>query len=231
MPDKTIHARQGQPRHGTAVLCCGKAPFVSLWLLVVALLIGGCSSPRVRHAEGKREGPVVFLGDSLGAGYGVGQDEGFVSLLEKRLGITITNLSQSGITTGDSLPRVKEEVLPLDPALVVIELGGNDALQRVDPAKTRENLASIIKEVQAQGIPVILIGVRGGVISDDYADLFEGLAAEYETGYVADLLDGILTRPELKLDSVHPNAKGHVKLADRVEPEMRRVWASIGGGS
>lgn len=174
---------------------------------------------------------MVIVGDSLAAGYGVGENEGFVSLLSKRLGIPIANISTSGITTADALPRVKEEVLPLKPALVMLELGGNDALQRVDPAATRENLATMIKAIQADGIPVIVIGVRGGVISDDYAKMYEELATEYQTGYVPDLLDGILTHPELKLDSVHPNAKGHATLADKVEPELRRVWNAVGGGS
>ena len=174
---------------------------------------------------------MVILGDSLAAGYGVEKGEGFVWLLNKRLGITITNLSTSGITSGDSLARVKDEVLPLKPALVMLELGGNDALQKVDPARTRENLATMIKEIQAEGIPVILIGVRGGVFSDDFAEMYEGLAEELETGYVPDLLEGILTHPELKLDSVHPNARGHVMLADKVEPELRRVWEAVGGGS
>lgn len=174
---------------------------------------------------------MVILGDSLGAGYGVGKEEGFVALLSKRLGVSITNLSTAGITTGESRPKVKEDVLPLKPALVMLELGGNDALQKVDPAVTRQNLAAMIEELQSDGIPVILIGVRGGVISDDYAEMYEGLARELQTGYVPDLLEGILTHPELKLDSVHPNAKGHVMLADRVEPELRRVWQAVGGGS
>ena len=174
---------------------------------------------------------MVILGDSLGAGYGLEKGEGFVWLLDKRLGITIINLSTPGINTASSLSRVKEEVLPLKPALVMLELGGNDALQKVQPARTRENLAAMIKEIQAEGVPVILLGVRSGVFSDRYAEMYEGLADEFQTGYVPDLLDGILTHPELKLDSVHPNARGHVKLADKVEPELRRVWQAVGGDS
>ena len=200
-------------------------------LLFLTLLALGCGAQgKVRHAEGKREGPVVILGDSLGAGYEVGEDEGFVALLEKRLGITITNLSRSGITTEASLPRVKEEVLPLKPALVMIELGGNDALQRVDPARTQANLAQMIEQMQAEGIPVILLGVRGGILSDGFEGMYSGLAEKYETGYVPDILDGVFSHPELKIDSIHPNAKGYAIVADQVEPELRRVWEAVGGG-
>lgn len=182
----------------------------------------------MRHAQGVRSGPVVILGDSLAAGYEMPQGSGFVELLAQRTGVDIVNLGEKGATTADSLPRVEEEVLPLKPALVIIQLGGNDALQRIDPEKTKENLVKMITAVQAEGVPVMLLGVRGGLMSDKYAAMFSELAARYETAYVPDLLDGILTRPELKHDNVHPNAKGHQALADKVEPELRRVLRAIG---
>ncbi len=172
---------------------------------------------------------MVILGDSLGAGYEMTKGDGFVEVLGGRLGIEITNLSKSGITTGDTRPRVKEEVLPLKPSLVLLQVGGNDALQKVDPARTKENLAAMIEELQGAGIPVILLGVRGGLLNDDYKDVYKDLASTYQTGFVPDLLDGILTHPELKIDSIHPNAKGHQVVADHVEPELRRVLALIGG--
>lgn len=170
-----------------------------------------------------------MLGDSLGAGYEMKAGDGFVEVLGKRLGIEITNLSQSGITTADTRPRVKDEVLPLAPSLVIVEVGGNDALQRVEPAKTRENLSAIIEELQTAGVPVILLGVQGGLLRDDYKGIYEDLASKYQTGYVPNILDGILTHPELKLDSIHPNAKGHLLVADHVEPELRRVLGMVGG--
>jgi acyl-CoA thioesterase-1 len=196
---------------------------------VLALLLAGCSAAGVRYAEGKREGPVVVLGDSLAAGYGVEKGQGFVDLLGKRTGIPLRNLSTTGITTADSVKRIKEEVLPLEPSIVILELGGNDALQRVDPATTRANLARMIEELQAEKIPVILLGVRGGLMSDDLAGVYQSLAEKYQTGYVPDILDGVFSHPELKIDSVHPNARGHAMLADRVEPELRRVWQAVGG--
>lgn len=192
-------------------------------------LLAGCGGGKVKHAGASREGPVVILGDSLGAAYGVPEEEGFVALLGARLGRPLVNLSRSGATTAQALERFEGEVLPTRPALLLLQLGGNDALQRVDPIKTRENLSQMIAAAQAQGIPVILLGVRGGLLSDTFEEMYEGLAKEYETGYVSNLLDGILTRPELKLDSVHPNAQGHRLIADRVEPELRRVLAQMEG--
>ncbi len=225
MPDKSVHTCQNQPRHGWPVLVCAIRPFV---IAMLAIALVGCSQGKIRHSDGHREGPVVILGDSLAAGFEMPKGAGFVEVLSQRLGVEITNLGQSGATTSDSLPRVAQDVLPLKPALVIIELGGNDALRKIDPKTTRANLAQMISEVQAQGVPVMLLGVRGGLMSDGFAGMYEELATEYETAYVSDILEGLLTRPELKHDSIHPNAKGHQRLADKVEPELRRVLQTIG---
>lgn len=225
MPDKSVHACQNQPRHATPVLFRPFRPFV---IALLALLLVGCSQSSVRYAEGVREGPVVILGDSLAAGFEMQKGEGFVEVLSQRLGLEIVNLGKSGATTTDSLPRVAEEVLPLKPALVIIELGGNDALRKVDPTVTRQNLARMVSSIQAQGIPVMLIGVRGGLMSDKFAEMYTDLVSEYETAYVPDILGGILTSPDLRHDNIHPNAKGHQRLADKVEPELRRVLQAIG---
>jgi acyl-CoA thioesterase-1 len=196
---------------------------VVLWVLLGA----GCSSRSVRHTDLKREGPVVILGDSLSSPYELPAEQGFVAILSQRLGTSIVNLSRNGMTTEQSLGRVKEEVLPLKPCLVMLELGGNDALQKVERARVRENLASMIKEMQQEGIPVVLLGVRGGLFSDGYEGMYESLAEEYATGLVPDILEGVFGNPELKLDHIHPNAKGHLKMADRIEPELRRVWEKV----
>ena len=225
MPDKSVHACQNQPRHATPVLFRVIRPFV---IALFCLLLAGCSRDTVRYADVPREGPVVILGDSLAAGFEMQKGEGFVEVLSQRLNLAIVNLGKSGATTSDSLPRVAEEVLPLKPALVIIELGGNDALQKIDQRVTRENLAQMISSIQAQQIPVMLLGVRGGLMSDSFADMYAELASEYETAYVSDILEGLLTRPEFKHDNIHPNAKGHQRLADKVEPELRRVLQAIG---
>lgn len=201
-----------------------------IFLTILLFSLAGCSRGAIRHADGPHPGPVVILGDSLGAGYGVEEGEGFVELLSSRLGLAIVNLSVSGITTSKSLPLIKEEVLSLEPSLVILELGGNDALQKVNTEQTRAHLATMIEQLYAEEIPVLLLGVRGGILTDTFEGLFEGLVEEYETGYVSNILDGILTRADLKLDHIHPNAQGHLKIADRVEPELRRVLRQRGKG-
>lgn len=186
-----------------------------------------CSGGAVKFTDSPRQGPVVILGDSVANGYGLQEGEGFVDLLSKRLGIDIVNLGKNGNTTGASVERVGKEILPLKPSLVIIELGGNDALNKVALEETRSNLVKMIEELQNEKIPILLMGVRGGVFSDKYYELYNELADEYQLAYLADMLDGIMDNPSLKLDAIHPNAKGHLFLADRVEPVLRPLLQKI----
>jgi acyl-CoA thioesterase I len=187
----------------------------------------GCSS-EIKFTDKSRTGPIVVLGDSLAAGYQLEPEESFVSLLGERLDVKIINLGLKGATTAESLPRVKKEVLPLKPSLVVIELGGNDVLQKVDQAETRANLQKMIDEVHEQEIPILVLGVRGGLVSDKFADMFSDLVSENAVAYVPDILDGILTNPGLRIDTIHPNKEGHMKIADRIEPELRELVEKLG---
>ena len=196
------------------------------WLTLVVLLLclSGCSATAsVKFSDQKRDGPVVFLGDSLASGWGVEKGNGFVEVLAPDLGVEVVNLAIKGKTTGESVDRVAKEVLPLKPSLVVIELGGNDALQKVSPETTKANLAKMIETVHAQKIPVLLLGVRGGVFSDKFADVYQDLSESYEVALVPDIMDGVFTNPSLKTDTIHPNAKGHKVVAETVRPKLSRL--------
>lgn len=173
-------------------------------------------------------GPVAVLGDSLSAGVEIPSEATYVSLTAKNLGIEIVNLSIPGLTTAGALPMVEKEVLPLKPRLVVVELGGNDALQRVETSKTRDNLQSIIEQLHAEKIPVLLIGVKGGLVRDPFEEMYEDLAKRNDTAYVSNILEGILGRSELLVDQFHPNAKGHELMAARVGPVLKKLLEQQG---
>jgi acyl-CoA thioesterase I len=228
MTDKPINSRECYPSHALPVLARPGRPSLLSLILIGLFLLCGCGSGKVKFADQKRSGPIVVLGDSLAAGYQLQEGESFVDLLGKRLKVEMVNLGVSGATTGDSLPRVAEEVIPLKPALVIIELGGNDALQKLDLEVTRKNLQSMVDQLHANQTPVLVLGVRGGVLSDKFADLFEELASENQLAYVPNILEGILTSPTLRVDNVHPNADGHKLIADRVEPTLRKLVQQLG---
>ena len=188
------------------------------WLLVffcLSLAALGCS-PEPRQATSGSN--VIAFGDSLVRGKGASTNKNWVSLLSQRYDVTILNKGKNGDTTSAALARLERDVLANDPRVVLVLLGGNDALHRVSYEDTFGNLAEIIDRIQAVGAAVILIGVRGGLLGDPYDDAFEELAREKHTYFIPDILDGIFGHRELLADRVHPNNQGHHIMADRIAP-------------
>lgn len=172
---------------------------------------------------------VVAFGDSLVKGYGAPAGQDFVSGLSQKTGIPILNLGVSGNTTSDGLMRVGQ-VLTANPDIVIVLLGGNDALQQVPIEKTRANLDKILQTIlsyQGKPIRVILVGVVGGFLNDPYASMFQELAQTYGVTYVPNILSGLITDPQYMSDQVHPNAAGYAKIADRLYPILEHVCGSL----
>ncbi len=106
---------------------------------------------------------------------------------------------------------------------MLLLLGGNDYLRRVPPAQTFANMGKIIADLQSRGAVVLLLGIRGGLLQDNFAAEFETLAKKYHTAYVSDVLDGLLGNQALMSDEVHPNDAGYAAIAARVAPELKRL--------
>lgn len=173
---------------------------------------------------------MVVIGDSLSVGVGADKpEEGYVGLLEKRLGIKIVNKGISGNTTGDGLSRLEEDVLEQKPALVIIELGGNDFLRKAEPAEVFANLEKMIDRIQAQQVPILLLGIQSSLLRDQHEADFRALAERKGTAYVPNIVADVAANQALKADAIHPNSAGYVKLADRIEPELRKLVEAVQG--
>lgn len=157
----------------------------------------------------------MAFGDSLTAGYGASEGNDYPSILSKKLGRPILNKGASGATTETSLGRV-DEVLRLQPRLVLLCLGGNDGLQQLPIERTFANLSTMIDQFQGNGSFVVLIGVRGASIADRYANPFKDLAKEKHVLFVPNILKGVLGSPSLMSDYIHPNDEGYSVIADRL---------------
>ena len=165
---------------------------------------------------------IVAFGDSLVAGVGATSGNDLVSQLNDRIGEPIVNLGVSGDTTADALARI-DSVVEQNPKVVLVLLGGNDYLQNVPPEETFANLETIIETIHAAGSSVVLLGVRGGVLRDNFKSEFADLANKHNTAYVSDVLNGVFGNPQLMHDPIHPNDAGYEIIADRVEPVLRDV--------
>jgi len=165
---------------------------------------------------------IIALGDSLTSGVGASSPErGYVGHLEKRLGVIIENRGVSGNTTRDGLERLKSDVLDANPDIVMILLGGNDYLRRIPESETFANLRIIITEIHKTGAVVLLVGIRGGLLADKFADNFESLATETGSAFVPNVLDSILGDPKLMSDQIHPNDLGYERITDKLAPTLQ----------
>jgi acyl-CoA thioesterase-1 len=174
---------------------------------------------------------VLVLGDSLSAAYGIRLELGWVALLQDRLESKgyvhrVVNASSSGETTGGALARLPRALERHRPAVVVIELGGNDGLRGLPIAEVRANFESLIRLSRDSGASVLLIGMRippnyGAAYTKAFHDLFGELAATHSLPLVPFFLDGIALVDSLMLeDGLHPNAAAQPRLLEMVWPVL-----------
>ncbi|MCA9354619.1 MAG: arylesterase [Candidatus Kaiserbacteria bacterium] len=165
---------------------------------------------------------VVVFGDSLAAGIGAGSGSDIASLLSQSLPQEVINLGVPGDTTADGLARI-DEVLEVDPRVVIVLLGGNDALQQVPVEKTFANLALIVESIQASGAAVVLVGEPGGLYGNRYEKEYERIVEEYRTFYVSNILSGLIGRSEYMSDYIHPNSTGYARATERILPVVEKA--------
>ena len=187
--------------------------------LLAAVWSFRAGAPRAdRPTAGER---VIAFGDSLVAGVGASTGRDLVSLLSARIGVPVVNAGRSGDTTASALGRLDSAVLSRNPRVVIIVLGGNDALRRVPPKETFANLETIADRIRRRGAAVILAGLSFGVFTDTYGAGYEDVARRTASGLVPDILGGVLGHPDLMADQIHPNDRGYQMMADRIEPALR----------
>lgn len=171
-----------------------------------------------------KEGPIIFLGNSITAGVGADEGKDFPSLITQELGLkNVINAGVSGDTTADTLKRLKVDVLDKNPSLVVIELGGNDFLRQTISSEALDNLESIVKQIHGSGAAIILVHIKFPRDSEEYKKGYEQIAEKYHTEVVWDTLAGILNNSSRMADTIHPNTSGHKIMAERITPYIKKI--------
>ncbi len=175
-----------------------------------------------------RQKTVWCLGDSLTAGYGVAPNQAYPALLEQRCKennhqVRVFNAGLSGSTTASAMERYLWLKRSRDlPDILLLALGANDGLRGQSTAQAKVNLSQVIQRAQGDGVQVLLAGMQiPSNYGEDYANsfkkLFTDLAAEHKLPSIPFLLEGIALEPKFNLpDGIHPNAKGHIKIAATV---------------
>jgi len=183
---------------------------------------------------------VLVFGDSLSAGYGVPPGKGWVDLLEKRMrevhdDVVVVNASVSGETTQGGVTRLPEALSRHRPSVVVLELGGNDALRGLPLDLTRDNLERMILDSHAAGARVLLLGLRippnyGPSYTARFRALFDELRESSQASLVPLFLEGVDLDPALMQDDgIHPTAEAQPRLLDNVWPALEPLLKGIAG--
>ena len=176
---------------------------------------------------------VLAFGDSLFAGYGLPPGDSFPAQLERALKadgreIRVINAGVSGDTTADGVARL-DWSLAEKPDLVVLELGANDALRGLDPARARANLDQLLARLKAAGLPVLLVGMLaprnlGPAYAAQFDPIYPELARKYGVPLYPFVLEGVALDPNLiQADGMHPNAKGVAIMVKRMLPMVEQA--------
>ncbi|WP_404423083.1 arylesterase [Thalassospira australica] len=204
--------------------------------LAFGILIGAMSLFGIHDAQAADSAAdnapqtLMLYGDSLMAGYGLSHEEGFAPRLEAALrdaghNVKVINSSVSGDTTAAGLARL-DWALVDQPDMVLLELGANDALRGVEPARTRENLDAIIGKLRDRDVAVLLAGMMappnmGKEYGAEFNEIYPELAAEYQLAFYPFFLDGVAADSSLNQDDgIHPNADGVKLIVERILPKV-----------
>jgi acyl-CoA thioesterase-1 len=161
---------------------------------------------------------VVFLGDSLTAGYGLAREQSVPSLIQAHLNSAgyryeVINAGVSGDTSAGGLSRL-DWSLDGDVDVLVVELGANDGLRGLPVSEMKRNLADIITRAKTRGITVILTGMEappnyGAAYTTEFRQVFRELAREQKVAFIPFYLEGVAGNPSLNIsDGIHPNPAG-----------------------
>ena len=181
----------------------------------------------VNSAENKT---ILAFGDSLTAGYGLTNEDSFTVQLEnklnsKGLATTVINAGVSGDTTSGGFSRLEWVLSSYDNIdLVILTLGGNDALRAINPEVTRSNMDKMLEILTSKNIPTLIGGMMappnlGQIYGEDFNSIYSDVADKYDVPLYPFFLDGVAGILEFnQADTIHPNKKGVDIITERLAP-------------
>lgn len=180
---------------------------------------------------------ILVLGDSLSAEYGIPKGSGWVPLLANHLSKDkpnwqVVNASISGETTAGGLARIQALLKQHQPQVVLIELGGNDALRGFPLRTTEDNLTQMVKACQSTKAKVLLTGMQippnyGAAYAQDFSQMFVRIAKQHQTDLLPFLLQSVMDAADpgnmFQADRIHPTAKAQALILAHVWPVLKKM--------
>jgi len=175
------------------------------------------------HIELSRDANILAFGDSITYGYGVKEEESYPSRLQKRTGVRVINAGISGEESSEGLQRLPR-LLEEKPDLVILCHGGNDIIQKRSEEELKANLTQMIEAIKKSGAKVLLVGVPNfGLLGFKTHSVYAEVADETGVFFEDDVLSDVLSKNELKIDYIHPNAKGYEIIVDAIEKHLKII--------
>ena len=189
--------------------------FFSLGLLVIVMIfVKSGDDPKKQPLS--KDATILAFGDSLTAGYGASSGKDYPTQLQRLSGIKVINAGISGEVSADGLKRLPELLQEYKPKLVILCHGGNDILRKKSMHQLQKNLRQMIILIQNSGADVLLVAVPNFSLLDlSPLPQYEAIADEYKLMFSEDVLSDILSKNQLKSDTIHPNDKGYKIMAER----------------
>ena len=195
---------------------------ISIVLLVFFAACGEKVPPLPRLGAGE---VILAFGDSLTYGTGAGENQAYPRVLTGLIGREVVGAGVPGEVTTEGLERLPGAIEEFKPRILLLCLGGNDMLRKVDGATTEANLRAMVRLARERGVAVVLIGVPKPALFGGVVDFYEKIAGEFQIPLENEILHEVLFDNEFKSDQIHPNAKGYRRMAEAVADLLRKAGA------
>jgi len=187
-----------------------------LFALALALVLAACSAQPVQLPKLAADDVVLAFGDSLTYGTGAGPEQSYPNVLEQLIHRRVMNAGVPGETTADGVARLPSVLEETRPKVMLLCMGGNDMLRKLDRATVESNLRTMVQLARERGVGVVLIGVPEPVIFGSTAAFYGNVAKDYHLAFEERILREVLFDNRLKSDEIHPNASGYRRLAQAI---------------
>ena len=206
-----------------------RAVLVAVWRAAAAitclLLLAGCGSKAPSVPKLAPDDVILAFGDSLTFGTGAAANESYPAVLAHLTGRNVIREGVPGEVTSQGVLRLPGTLDAHKPKLLLLCLGGNDMLRRVDDATIASNLREMIRAAKSRGVAVVLLGVPKPALFGGPAKFYGELAKEFDIAYEGAVLNTVLKEPAMKSDPIHPNAQGYRAVAQAVALLLQEMGA------
>lgn len=190
-----------------------------------ALLLAAACGDAPKFERLPADAVILAFGDSLTYGIGAQEEESYPAQLEKLVARRVVRAGVPGEVTAQALARLPAAIEEHAPRLLVLCIGGNDFLRRLNNAQAERNVRAMVRLAKDHGIDVVLLGTPEPGLTVSPPAFYEAIAEEFGVPYEGGVIGEVLRDASLKSDPIHPNARGYRIIAERVAESLRRSGA------